>query len=289
MSKANLETLRLHIEGRDLQFDDADSLEFALSGRVEVPSAKLHAILQMEDGALKDEAKRIRSLEKQLLGMLTQSIERPGTLRELISGVPLNAYSQDHGWREIMTALRSQGVVAEAYLRLAIVKYLQYLTARQEILKTVYRLNRKTHGAVPHEVDREAGPAELRETMILELPATSSSRKEPPMTVTRLPKGEPVLITRPAGTVLNLMLSVHDYSLRFGDPAECQGPHGQKALRNGKNLIGRDNACDINASPDAGDISRMHLMVEWVSAESLRLTDLSSHGTFLREPKAPLR
>jgi hypothetical protein len=282
--------LALQVGGRSLVFENPGAFEFALAGRVEVPSRKITSLSHMDSTALKDEARRIRGLEKQLLDLLTQSIEKPGSLHDALGTIPLTAYSQDHGWREVMTALLEVDLHHEEYVRLAVVKYLQYLTARQEILKAVYRIRKETSKQfASSEPEREGEPHALRETMILELPMAAGHARRTPNQVTRLPKGEPVLLTRAAGTEVVILLSTHEYLLRFGLPGEWRQSGSNaapQALHAGKNIIGRDTACDVVVVADAGDVSRLHLIVECLDASNLKLTDLSSHGTYLKEVAA---
>jgi len=52
-------------------------------------------------------------------------------------------------------------------------------------------------------------------------------------------------------------------------------------LKIGKNVIGRDSKSDIMMDPKLRDVSRMHLVIDMDDTNTLYLTDLSAHGTYL--------
>ena len=49
----------------------------------------------------------------------------------------------------------------------------------------------------------------------------------------------------------------------------------------GRNVIGRDASGTVVIDPGLRDVSRMHLVIENLGDNSLQLTDLSSHGTYI--------
>ena len=85
-----------------------------------------------------------RQVEKRFAQVLTQSIQESGLVGELMREVEIKLFSQDHGWRDLIENLNQCGPEHDAYKRLALVKYMQYLTARQEVVKTLYA-NRQLH------------------------------------------------------------------------------------------------------------------------------------------------
>ena len=98
----------------------------------------------------------------------------------------------------------------------------------------------------------------------------------------RLPKGEVVVIDIERGQAIDLMLSRHNFKIVAEDDLHLIDETGAAhSLQNGRNIIGRDTICNIVVSPTLRDISRLHLIIERLSPNSLRLTDLSAHGTYL--------
>ena len=52
-------------------------------------------------------------------------------------------------------------------------------------------------------------------------------------------------------------------------------------LRNGKNVVGRSLQSDVGLDPVFRAVSRRHLIVEFGDDDVVRLTDISTLGTFL--------
>ena len=101
----------------------------------------------------------------------------------------------------------------------------------------------------------------------------------------RLPKGETLEVELEPNTTFSLRLAksvcgiVHRGRLIFLDDK------GQEtSLREGKNIIGRDAGADIIMDPNLRDVSRKHLIVESDGSKIVRVTDISSHGTWV-DPK----
>ena len=101
-------------------------------------------------------------------------------------------------------------------------------------------------------------------------------------TLTRLPKGEAVLVRPRPNSDFELSLSKHPFVFRNRNPRELVDENGNvHVVGPGKNIIGRDAVCNIVVDTSLRDVSRMHLIIEPLDGGVLRFTDLSSHGTFL--------
>lgn len=281
--------LTLTIAGRELSFNTLAEFEFALAGRTEVPARKITELLELSTRELKREAKSIKAVERQFVEILSRSIERQDGLGSHLRKLDPHLFSQDHDWREIMAALRAKDDKDDDYdelRRIALVKYMQYLAARQEVIKHTYAVKklkaaREETGAEPPP-EPESGAGAMRETVILDsvVLEPEPGRKE---RFERLPKGEPVVLSLPPESSLDLLLSKHAFKLTAtNNSLELVDDEGARhRLQNGKNIIGRDTVCNVTVSAGYRDISRLHLIVEPLAEHRVRLTDLSAHGTFL--------
>ena len=121
----------------------------------------------------------------------------------------------------------------------------------------------------------------MRDTVIFDT-VIAEQDKDTTRDFTRLPKGESVHLKLHPNEIVPLRLSkhafhiVHDDTLRLVD--DQNQPH---PLKRGKNVVGRDNICNIVLDSAYRDVSRVHLMIEVSSEDSVRITDLSSHGTYV--------
>ncbi len=98
----------------------------------------------------------------------------------------------------------------------------------------------------------------------------------------RLPKGEPVAVSLRPNEALPVVLADHKCHLVMdGGLALLDTTGRRRALRAGKNIVGRDRQCDVVIEQDFKNVSRKHLLIETVGESLVRLTDISSLGTLV--------
>lgn len=307
LDKLFAKPLSLKIGGQDISFNTLKEFDFALSGRTEVPSKKMAELLVLSPDDLKREAKSIKAVEKQFVEILSNSIESQTSIAEYLKKIDSKVFSQDHNWREIMSSLQQKDDDYDELRRLALVKYMQYLTARQEVIKHTYSVKKMAMKAASAEAPAEevdeapedrlaetkdslrdskapavASPAALRETVILDTKVIQLEPKQKE-SFTRMPKGEAFKISLSKGEKMDILLSKHPYrvvhennGIFFTDDSGTR-----HELQSGKNIIGRDTVCNVVVNAAFRDISRLHVIIERLTENDFRVTDLSSHGTFL--------
>lgn len=288
--------LRIDLAGRKLSFNSIGDFEFALACRTEVPSAKVSELIHLSASKLRDEAVRIRQVERRFIDMLAQSIEQPRTIGGLLREAGAKLFSQDHQWRSIIEALIDEPHEYDDFKKMALVKYVQYLAARQDVLRSIYLSKGDRAGGIDTDgvvaghamstasepaSDNSSGSAAMRETVIFDL-TRNRAENGSPHALERLPLGEPVLVTMPRRGAVNMALSsrpcklVDDGGLAFIDAASIA-----HRVKLGRNSIGRQPANDIVVDAAFRDVSRKHAVIDWDGGEVLLLTDLSSHGTYV--------
>lgn len=279
-------TLELRVDDRVLHFDSKADFEFALASRTEVPAGKIEELVRFEPRQLLDEASSVREVERHFVEVLSRSIQEPGSIGYLLREMDMKMFSQDHEWRGIMQALARQDSRFDDFKQLALVKYMQYLASRQDVLKGIY-----THKSVPGSVehDTEYGPeTQFRETLIFDMdephagPEHHEAQGEEPARLVRLPRGESLRVKPPAGETMELVLSRHPFHVRTGaEPVLVNDDGSELALKPGRNVVGRHPDSDVMVSAAYRDVSRTHLILELEADGAVRLTDLSTHGTFV--------
>ena len=131
--------LEINIKGNPYKFCSILDFEFSLQGRNTVPSNKIIELLNYTGERLRNEARAISEMEKHLVEILSRSIDNTKTIRRAMNDFNYNAFSNDHGWRDIFTSLQEvNGEVGDTMLRVALYKYTQYLHSRLEIIKMRY-------------------------------------------------------------------------------------------------------------------------------------------------------
>ena len=296
LNKLFSKALSLKIGGQEISFNTLAEVEFALSGRTDVPAKKIAEMVGLSLKELRLEAKAIKNVEQQFVEVLSKSIEEPGSITKYLDKLDAHVFSQDHHWRDIMRSLADKDKSYDELRRVALVKYMQYLRSRQDVIKQTHKVKKREReliesqgvasksddGSVAQSESEDAAVSNLKETVIfdsviLEQQADKTSE------FSRLPKGEMINISVGDGQRVSLRFSKHDFkiandggSYRIIDDQDRDYP-----LENGKNIIGRDSVCNVIVDNIYRDVSRIHLIIEPLDEYKLRFTDLSSHGTFL--------
>ena len=138
LNKFFAKPVELKVGDQTLKFSSINDFDFSMNGRTSVPSKKIIEMVKFTTDQLKNEAKTIKEIEKRFVSILSKSIEDTASInRELRELDPL-IFSQDHSWRQIISALNAGDEELNSFRRLALVKYMQYLSSRQEIIKYLY-------------------------------------------------------------------------------------------------------------------------------------------------------
>ncbi len=275
--------IEITIGEQELKFSSLADFEFSLSGRTSVPSKKITGMVKFSLDELKKEAKTIKEIEKQFVSMLSESIENPESINRALREMDAQIFSQDHGWRAIIAALHSGDEELNEFRRVALVKYMQYLSSRQEIIKYLYS-EKKQHVKSTDAPTKSEKSTRFSDTFMLEntvfepLPGDKHGEE-----MDKMPKGENVTIRMKAGKEINILLSKHPCKIIGGESGSKFIDESGRSydLKIGKNVIGRDSKTDIMLDPGLRDISRMHLVIETDDTNTLYLTDLSAHGTYI--------
>ncbi len=278
--------LRLELDDRVITFNSPGDFEFSLASRTEVPAGKVAALVRLDADALRREARSIRDVERRFVEVIAKSIEESGNIGYLIREMDAKLFSQDHGWRQIISALASQPKEFDEFKKIALVKYVQYLASRQDVLKSLYAAGPRAWGGAS-EPDLEPEPAAnpaLRQTLIFDVAQPPPEPEQPPTPgrLERLPRGETISVAVAPGEEIRLVLSRHRFTLVTGERTYLADENGgDYLLHPGRNLVGRQPGMDVVVDSAYRDVSRKHLVIEVDSERRLLLTDLSSHGTFV--------
>jgi hypothetical protein len=282
---------RTPIDGLDLSIDDERyvfqsprDFEFALNGRTCLPAPKIAALSRLSDDELLREAEAIRAVEQRFAEALSGTLEDITSVGPFLKNMEPSIISHDNSWRSIIGALNNAEGIPETYKKIALVKYMQYLASRQEVVKSLYanRQPRDAADARPANGSAVYRPtARFRETMLLNLSAAPEMERHE-TSFSRLPKGETVELDLEEDRAIDLLLGKHQCRILLRDRLLFVDQSGHDSeLRVGRNVVGRDATSDVIIDASLRDVSRKHLIVESDGARQLKLTDISSHGTSL--------
>jgi len=277
--------LELELTDRFVDFRGVAEFEFALASRSALPAPRVRELMTRTARELEAESARIREIEHQISGVLARAVREPGLLGELFRELALGLFSDDHGWREIIEGLRRSSPRHDGYKRVALVKYLQYLCARQQVLRRAFVLQAGDRADACLHATRAMDPAPVHTDTGSFEPGTGADGRD---AFRALPKGETVAVDPGRGRELELLLAGNRMRLYTGrecylvDDAERAHP-----LAAGRNVVGRHAGCAVVVDAACRSVSRTHLVIEPVSERRVLLTDLSAHGTEVRAALLP--
>lgn len=282
LDKLFAKPFQLTIKEQTLSFLSIADFEFCLSGRTSVPSSKITAMVKYTTKQLQTEAHTIKDIEKRFVAILSRSIEDSSSINRSLKELDTSIFSQDHSWRNIIEAFNEGGDEFNPFRRIALVKYMQYLSSRQDIIKYLYSEKKKPTAEKQDSKDNQADEA-FKDTLIFENTMFESDSHNPnDGEFERMPKGEAVTVALKPNERIIVMLSKHKCEIEANEQIYFIDRSGRKhSLDMGRNVIGRNAAGTVAIDPGLKDISRMHLVIENLGNNSLQLTDLSSHGTYI--------
>ena len=167
LNKLFAKPVELEVAGQPLKFSSIADFEFSMAGRIAVPSRKITEMVKFSPEQLKKEARTIKDIEKRFVGILSKSIEEPTSIERAMRELDPLIFSQDHSWREIIAALNNCSDDVNPFRRVALVKYMQYLSSRQEIIKYLYSEKKKFTGDQGREPEAPEN-SKFKDTLILE-------------------------------------------------------------------------------------------------------------------------
>lgn len=271
--------LTFELNGRTLSFATVDDFAFSLSGRTQIATASVTGLMQLTPSELRREATNIRDVERCFVDLLADALKNPAAVGELLRGIDGDLIAQDNEWRAILAALLEESPGFDEYKHLALVKYMQYLAARRDIVKSIYA--QRFGGQEPLAAQEPAVDGGAKSTLLIDEdaePDTESSQ----IRFTRLPRGETVTVPTPSSGELSIILSRHKFQLFAADTPRLTDDNGVNyPLKPGVNVVGRHPGNDVVVGGWYRDVSRKHVMVDTGDSVNLSLTDLSTHGTFL--------
>jgi len=266
--------VEIAIGSRYLTFCSLTDFEFCLEGRTTIPAKRIIQTAQLSAIELKQRARTIKNIETRFAKILYQTMEQPGSISRAIDELDTLAFSRDHKWRTIIVALRNSEQADDRFKRIALIKYTQYLASLQAMIKCLYLEKKKYQKNIADPDDDDVS--------LLDFETDDDEQME------RMPKGETVTLAINRKRAIRLLLSTHKCKLRYGDAITFTDPAGRRhRLKPGKNIIGRDQSSDVIIDHALIDVSRLHLIVYIDADNRIKLTDLSSHGSYIAAKYLP--
>jgi hypothetical protein len=262
--------------------EDLQSFEAALRRRSDRADEAMAEVLSIDVKEVRHAAASVTRILQRLAGAIVDATDDPSSVNDFLRELDLKLISRDHDWRGIFAEIAGKGEDYEPHKRVLIVKYLQYLSTRKRLLAHVL-----AHRTALEDTDEQANHAQeadmgRRSGKPEGALDAASLRVQAPEYFERLQMGESVQLDLPRGRTIDLLLARHVYRLSGSDESQLIAPDGTAhPLNEGRTMIGRHPECDIVTDRNFHDISRVHVIIEWNREPRVKVTDLSTLGTFV--------
>ena len=253
-----------------LRFKAPADFEFVLGARTSLPPSRWQELMQRSAAELDTEEQDLDSL-KQRIGDIVKAYD---TVRQpcgpAIARIGVAVFSKDHDWRTVFVRLIELPVGCDDFIRVALVRYRQYLQARHDAVRLVMATN-----AAKTTADEHAKATVMLASSAVMVPFERDELR-------RLPHGEAVTLRLARGGAISLTLAKHPFSLTHNREWTLVAADGKiYTLHAGVNRVGRGRDNDVALDADFRNVSRKHLLAQPLADDVIVLTDISVHGTYL--------
>jgi hypothetical protein len=270
--------MRLELRGHMQGFTDEQEYDRFLSSRIDVAADTIEQLAILDSHGVQRQLRHTRRSHKNSVDILVRAMETRVRLRYLWGMLDVDKVPDELDWPSILFAVGSNDRVSDSALRLTLTHYIHYLESRRDILETLgreLRANASASGSVrpvvPHAMRSDAAPPSNRFTTRLN------------QLYARLPRRRAVNLDLSAHKEIILYMARNRFVLKQveGQVVLQQQDGVSYEVRPGRTMVGRSAQCEICIDSAGSDISRQHLLMEMTVNHHLRLTDLSSRGTYL--------
>ena len=262
--------------------EDLKSFEGILRIRTERSADDMVEFMSVDEKEIRDATASVTQTLKRFAKAIVDSMEDPSSVNNFLRELDLKLIAKDHDWREIFAGIAEKGDGYEPHKRVLIVKYLQYLSTRKRLLAHVLACRSALDDTGEHArytPDSATGRGVREPEDLLD---TASLSFAVPEEFERLQTGETVQLDLPQSGTVDLMLAKHTFRLSASDGLKLVSPDGtEQTLQAGRTMVGRHPECDVVTDRNFRDVSRVHVILEWNQEPRVRVTDLSTLGTFI--------
>ena len=187
-----------------------------------------------------------------------------------IAHLGIDIFSKDFDWRSLFARLVQLPSDCDDFIRVALIKYLQYLKARRSSVLLAMATKAPMSIAGGH-----IQAPQMRTSSAAMYPFEQDELR-------RLPPGEAVTLHLARGSVISLKLAKHAFSLAHNREWTLIAADGKSyPLHAGINCVGRSRDNDVALDADFRNVSRQHLLAQPLADDAIVLTDISAHGTYV--------
>jgi len=272
----------LRMGTREIRASSIHSLRSDLTGHASVSATRITELGKLPDGELAAHAAGLAALTANLNDGLSR---RDGDPAKILAHVHEAKVPLDEIWASAIAQVCEWSSTRSAYQRALLDALLEYLASDRDFVRTLIENRRRITPNIPPPGISDS-EALLHQRLIFDVAHDDNENTEA-VEFNRLTKGEPLEVPISTGQCIQIMLAHYHFALICGSPWRLVDEYGEDLrLTPARCIAGRSNECDLAVHDSFRAISRRHLVLETQGVELLRITDISSLGTFV--PRAYL-
>ncbi|HEX6930360.1 MAG TPA: FHA domain-containing protein [Gammaproteobacteria bacterium] len=273
----------LQLGSEALHFETEDQFKIFLKSRANVSAETLAQLKEMPVDRLDRQLQRNERIYKYTLGLLLQVAERGTSVDMLWRELDISELPDEQQWPAILFGVSSSRELSDDLKRESIERFVEFLRARKALLLKLREL------AGAPRIERHQDTAEFEAAVDNKPPPDDEIPEDltgAAMTrgrdYCRIPADDDVVIGMVDEQRINLYLSRWKITLCMRSGAVFVEEDGNMVpLRRGENSVGRSAGCEVPVTGAPMDVSRRHLIINWLGGGKVLLRDVSSKGTWL--------
>jgi hypothetical protein len=266
----------------ELRAGSSQDLRSKLTGLAAVSAMRMTELGNLTDAELEAHAAGLATLTANLSAKLSHEDCKPEQILVQVRDASMQVVEV---WASAIAQVCAWPSARIPYQRALLDAFVEYLASERDCIRTLIDNRRRAARVEPRP---GAGDSEtlLHQRLIFDVAEDDEAKREP-LEFNRLTKGEPLDIPICAGQCVQIMLAQYRFALVCGSPWRLIDEYGEDLrLTQGRCVAGRSAECDLVIHDSFRAISRRHIVLETQAIGVLRVTDISSLGTFL--PRAYL-
>ena len=273
----------LRLGTRELRAGSSQDLRSKLTGHATVSAMRMTELGNLADAELEAHAAGLATLTANLNAKLSRSDCHPAQILAQIHDAKIPVVEV---WASAIAQVCEWPSARIAYQRALLDAFIEYLASERDCIRTLINNRRRSARAQPRPGAGDSSEALLQQRLIFNFAEDDDAESEP-LEFNRLTKGEPLDIPIAAGQCVQIMLAQYRFALVCGSRWRLIDEYGEDLrLTQGRCVAGRSTECDLVVKDSFRAISRRHVVLETQPVGVLRVTDISSLGTFV--PRAYL-
>lgn len=270
--------------GQDaLEFDEPSDLQAYLQKNSQVSSGTLSRLKDYTRQRLEHEQSKTARLYKTVLGLLLQVVENRIPLDMLWRELDIDVLPDEQHWPALIFAISSSDEFDDEIKRETVERFVEFLRQRRALLERLIDLQDSKGGDLQATAEIEAMVASGEQ--LVEDPADNditSAAMTRSRDYRRMPSNRELCITLKEGDQLPVYLARWKIILRNEHGRLIVEDDGTRfPIEHERATVGRSSQAVVALTGAPLDVSRTHLIISWKEQGEVRLTDVSSKGSWL--------